>query len=294
MKPRGIILIAICFFATTLTASGQAQPPPQPKPGPPAGTPGKYPAAGTSAAAGNKSSGTTTSASSTTASSRLTFAVADFEVPPEFRAERADLGRRIADEFASSLRDHTTSQVVRTLIVLTADDLADASRTRALREELDVDVIVGGKLGESGKDLTVESVQAEDAKLLATSKSNIAGNDPSQRIGIWLTAGGPQADLTAFVMEVKPPAFLLAVGSNKEVPIEHAFLYLHAGDRVRCGTGGELAIRINGVFFRIEPSAKWFTVEATRESGPAKELLTDMSERILTDSKMNYKAVTTR
>jgi hypothetical protein len=225
---------------------------------------------------------------------RLAFAVVDFQVPVRMNAERADLGAKIADAFASSLKEEGAWKVVRKAVVLKESDLADPTRTRALREELGVDVVVGGRLIESGEYLTVESVLAENGRLLSTSKSDLGGNGPSQGIEFWAAKGTRQIEVTAFVLEIKGPAYLLPKASNKVVAINRALQDLQAGDRVRCGTGGELTIEINGVLFRIEPSEKWFTVDATSEPPRMLELLSGMSRTILTESELSYKVVVKR
>ncbi len=224
----------------------------------------------------------------------LLFAVVDFQVPAELSAQRADLGGKIADAFASSLREQTSSQVIRTAVVLTTADLANPARTLPLKRELGADVLVGGKLGDSGKDLTIESVRALDGQLLATTKSDIDAKSPSQIVEFWVARSLRQTDLTAFVMEFKSPAYLLAHDSDQEVPITRTFQDLDAGDRVRCGRGGELAIEINGVLFRIEPSEKWFAVDATSASATAEQLLGEMSEKIITESKSKFHVVASR
>jgi hypothetical protein len=304
MKPRDIIAITICCLTAILTApaSSRAQ---QTQPGPPAGTPGKYstqPAQqGKAGATASANKGTTTTAgkgattkAGNTARYRLSFAVVDFEVSTELSAARADLGGKIADAFATSLREHGAGPVVRKAVVLSAADLADPARTRDLRYELDADVVVGGQLQGLGKELTVESIRTKDGQLLATSKSDIPEIPASQGIEFWTAKDANQTDLAALVTEVRSPAYLLRNGSDKEVPIVHAFQFLHAGDRVRCGKGGGLALEIDGVVIHIEPSDKWFTVTAATGSAPADELLDQVSAKIYGESVTHYYIVTPR
>ncbi len=159
--------------------------------------------------------------------------------------ETSALGSEIADAFATNLKESGATNVIRKHVVFSDADLKDVSRTRALREELQADVIVGGRLDESAELLTVTSVRADNAKVVGK-----------------VTQPAPTQELKVYVASVKEPAYLRVAGSKEEVGIQ-LFQQLHAGDQVRCGTDGDLVILINDKVFHIKPSDGWFTVKAS-------------------------------
>ncbi len=161
MMQRRILARTICLLMTlgAVPVSTQAQQ--SKKPGRPGGTPG-----------------------------RLAYVVVDFQVPARMSSENAALGRMVADAFASELKENGAAKVVRKAMVFSESDLTDAKRTRALRQELGVDIVVGGKLAESGDNLTVLSVRAQDAVVLATDKLKVGPEGAGKAGELWKITPG--------------------------------------------------------------------------------------------------------
>src|SRR5580693_2652808 len=156
MRIQQAIALSTCLLATALTAqtSKESQ---QPVPGRPAGTPGYAPpkpptccnaaaAPAPCAASAPTSCAKATATASAQSEPRLTFAVVNFQTPGGLTAEGEDLGVTIADAFALRLKELGARRVIRIPTVLSYADLADAKKTRVLKGELGVDVVVGGSL----------------------------------------------------------------------------------------------------------------------------------------------------
>jgi hypothetical protein len=186
------------------------------------------------------------------------------------RVEPSALASEIADAFAANLKESGATNVIRKHVVFSDAELKDPSRTRALREELGADVIVGGRLDESAELLTVTSVRADNAKV----------------VGL-VTQPAPKQVLKAYVALVKGPAYLRVAGSEEEVGIRY-FQPLHAGDQVRCGSDGDLVIVINDKPFKIKPSDGWFTVRASIKSSLLKSALPAIAQALFEESQVKY------
>lgn len=157
---RRISAATICFLLTlgAVPVSSEAQQPK--KPGRPGGTAG------------------------------LAYVVVDLQVPARMSSENAALGRMMADAFASALKENGAAKVVRKAVLFSKSDLRDAKRMRTLRQELGVDIVVGGELAESGENLTVSSVRAQDAVVLATAKLKVGPEGAGKTGELWKITPG--------------------------------------------------------------------------------------------------------
>jgi hypothetical protein len=192
-------------------------------------------------------------------------------IPTSLSSRATSSGQRFADIFAANLRKTGAAKVIRKNVVFSEAELKDVKQTRSLRQELHVDVVVGGKL--SDEYLTVMSVRADDAKVLENNRTKLEET--------------PVEDVRAYVVTVKGLAYVREAGSTEEVRIR-LFQQLHKGDRVRCAPDGEIAIEINNEMFKVNSEDAWFTVRAPLQTSQFESTIRAVAGALFKHSEERY------
>jgi hypothetical protein len=249
---RVLVLLAFSMLIAQMAAREQK------KPGKPAGTPG------------------------------LTYVVLDFPIgapkqepasehtfrariiPASLSVESLSIEQTYADVIVANLKESGAAKVLRKHVAFSEAELKDANRTRALREELGANVIVGANLTNSDK-LIIKSVRAQDAAVLDTRLVKLFDDTLTQQVNAIVVA------ISGHVVR--------ALGTS-EVPI-HFGDALHTGDRVRC-VDGTVVITINGNAFDISPDAGWFTVRPPVQPSHFNTLLRALTRAIFQQSEKRY------